>query len=134
MRHEKLPAIAAIVVLALGIGSSTAIFTLVNGVLLRPLPFPAQDRLVYVEESDHKMVRGAVAYPNYLDLHARNHSMEDLALYTDGTTNLQLGDETERVPSGFGTASLFHVLGVKPLLGRVFTDDEDRSNGPMWCC
>jgi putative ABC transport system permease protein len=130
MRHEKLPAIAAITVLALGIGSSTAIFTLVNGVLLRPLPFPAQERLVYVEESGPKIGRGAVAYPNYLDLRARNQSMEDLALYTGGTTNLQLADEAERVPSGYGTASLFHVLGVKPLLGRVFTEDEDRNNGP----
>jgi len=130
MRREKMPAIAAVLVLAIGIGSTTAIFTLVNGVLLRPLPFAAPEQLVYVTESGPVIGGGAVAYPNYLDLRERNHSLEDFALYTDGITTLQISNEAERIPSGQGTASLFRVLGVRPLLGRWFTEDEDRHGGP----
>src|SRR5437588_3332882 len=127
MRREKLSTVIAILVLALGIGSTTAIFTLVNGVLLRPLPFPAQDRLVYVEEggSGIKIGRGAVAFPNYLDLRSRNHALEDLAVYTSGTIILRGDSEAERVPAGFVSASIFPVLRVRPLVGRGFNEEED---------
>src|SRR5580704_17407652 len=69
MRREKLTSLIAILVLALGIGSTATVFTLVNGLLLHPLPFPQQDRLIYVEESNGKSggFSGAVAFPNYLD-------------------------------------------------------------------
>src|ERR1017187_4614074 len=74
MRSDKLTSLIAILVLALGIGSTATIFKLVNGLLLHPLPFPQQERLLYVEESDGKAggISGAVAFPNYLDLCSRN--------------------------------------------------------------
>ena len=131
MRHEKLTTITAVLVLALGIGSTTTIFTLVNGFLLRPLPFPEQDRLVYVEEGRRGPVAGAaVAFPNYLDLRARNVSLEEFALFTTGMATLRGNGDAERIPAATVTATLFRVLGVQPILGRTFTADEDRPDGP----
>ena len=131
MRRQKLSAAAAILVLALGIGSTTTVFTLVDGLLLRPLPYPAQDRLVYVEEvADRQSLSRVVAYPNYLDFRRDNRSLEDLALFGRGLFTLVSDTDAERIPAGFGTASLFRVLGVRPLLGRTFTVEEERFNGP----
>lgn len=132
MRRQKLSAAAAILVLALGIGSTTTVFTLVDGLLLRPLPYPAQDRLVYVEEvtSDRQYLSRVVAYPNYLDFRHDNRSLEDLALFGSGLATLVSDTDAERIPAGFGTASLFRVLGVRPLLGRTFTVEDERFNGP----
>jgi putative ABC transport system permease protein len=129
MRREKLTSLVAILVLALGIGSTATIFTLVNGLLLHPLPFPEQNRLIYVEETNGKAggVGGAVAFPNYLDFVAANRTLEAFALYNSGLVTVRHENaDAERVPGGYGTAPLFRVLGVPPLLGRTFTDDDDR--------
>jgi putative ABC transport system permease protein len=127
MRREKLTTLAAVLVLALGIGPTTAIFTLVDGLLLRPLPFPDQERLVDVEES-----LGALAYPNYLDFQSRNRSLEAFALYDTGMATLRAeGQEAERIPVTIASEPLFRVLGVQPLLGRIFSAAEDRPNGPQ---
>jgi putative ABC transport system permease protein len=131
MRREKLTSLIAILVLALGIGSTATVFTLVNGLLLHPLPFPQQDRLIYVEESNGKSggFSGAVAFPNYLDLCSRNRSLDSFALYQSSLVALRReGVDAERIQGGYGTAPLFRVLGVPPLLGRTFTPEDDRPN------
>jgi putative ABC transport system permease protein len=129
MRRQKLTSLIAVVVLALGIGSTATIFKLANGLLLRPLPFPEQDRLVYVEESNNKAggVSGAVAFPNYLDFCARNRSLDSFALYGSSAVTLRRqGADAERIPGGYGTGPLFRVLGVQPILGRTFTNEDDQ--------
>jgi len=131
MRREKLTSLIAVLVLALGIGSTATIFTLVNGLLLHPLPFPEQNRLIYVEEANGKAggLSGAVAFPNYLDFVAGNRTLEAFALYQSSLVIVRReGADTERIRGGYGTGPLFRVLGVQPLLGRTFTDDDDRPN------
>src|ERR1017187_733020 len=131
MRREILTSLIAILVLALGIGSTATVFTLVNGLLLHPLPFPQQDRLIYVEESNGKSggLSGAVAFPHYLDLCSRNRSLDSFALYRSSLVALRReGADAERIQGGYGTAPLFRVLGVPPLLGRTFRSEEDRPN------
>jgi putative ABC transport system permease protein len=129
MRREKLTSLIAILVLALGIGSTATVFTLVNGLLLHPLPFPQQDRLIYVEEYKSGGVGGAVAFPNYLDFCTRNQSLDSFALYRSSLVALRReGADAERIQGGYGTAPLFRVLGVPPLLGRTFTQEDDQPN------
>jgi hypothetical protein len=132
MRRERLTALAAVLVLALGIGSTTTVFTLFNGMLLRPLPYPDQESVIYVEESRAGVdgFSGAVAYPNYLDMLARNRSLQDFAMFGPGLATLRGDMDAERVPCAFATEPLFRVLGIKPLAGRTFTAEEDRPKGP----
>ncbi len=130
MRREKLTALVAVMVLALGIGSTVTVFSLVNGILLRPLPYPNQEKLVYVEEVAQQ-VRGAIAYPNYLDFGSRNRTLQDIAMFGSGLATLRGDMEAERVPAASGTEPLFRILGVHPLLGRTFTAEEDRIDAPL---
>src|SRR5215471_3484515 len=132
MRRDKLASSIAVIVLALGIGASTTIFTLFNGMLLRPLPYPRQERIVYVEEATNNAggLKGAMAYPNYLDMQARNRSLEAFAMFGGGLATIRGDLEAERVPAGFVTEPAFRVLGVAPLMGRTFTPEEDRPKGP----
>ncbi|HEX3880225.1 MAG TPA: ABC transporter permease [Bryobacteraceae bacterium] len=129
MRREKLNSLVAMLVLALGIGSTATVFTLVNSILLKPLPYPDQNRIVYVEEVSRE-INGAVAYPNYRDFQDRNRTLEDIAMFGSGLATLRGDIEAERVPSGSGTEALFRVLGIQPLLGRTFTIEECRLNAP----
>ena len=128
MRRERVTTLIAVFVLALGIGSTATIFNLVNGLLLHPLPFPEQNRLLYVEEfsGNSGIVDGSVAFLNYLDLAAANRTLESFALYRSLMVTLRQPDAgAQRIKCGYGTAPLFHVLGVKPLLGRTFGQDDD---------
>jgi putative ABC transport system permease protein len=132
LRKDALVTAIAVAVLALGIGATTTIFSLANGLLLRPLPYPDPERLVAVDESapqrnDPSM---GVAFPNYQDMRARNGVFEDLAVYTSGMVTLTGGAEAERVSSGFVSDGVFRVLGVKPLLGRTFLSEEDVPKAP----
>lgn len=120
----------ALLTLALGIGANTAIFSIVNGVLLRPLPFQAPERLVTVWERnpEHGYEANGVAAANFADWKTQNRSFEQMALFSIATElDLTLGDKTERV-TGFGVAAnLFPLLGVNPLHGRGFNPEEDTS-------
>src|SRR5262245_1807063 len=126
---------AAVFTLALGIGANTAIFSVINGVLLKPLPYPEPDRLVTLwERSPQRGVeQERVSGPNYLDWCAQNTVLTDLAVSPgwDGveTFNLVLRDGTTKVRAGYNSASLFTTLGVKPLLGRTLLPEEDRKEG-----
>jgi putative ABC transport system permease protein len=122
----------AVLALALGIGTNTAIFSAVNAVLLRPLPFADPDRVVNlfgasVEEPD---TRGEFSYPDFLDYKTRSQTLEHVAAYLGSGAILSGGDEPERVTGVDVSAELFPLLGVEPLLGRVFTAEEDKIGAP----
>lgn len=131
---RKTPWMAAlkVAVLALGIGGATIAFSLANGLLLRPLPYPHPERLAAVDESSPQQHEDSigVAFPNYLDFRARNRAFAELALYDSDRATLGGAGEAVRVPSADVSAGLFRVLGVRPRLGRVFQPDEDLPHGP----
>jgi predicted permease len=118
--------LVAIVTLALGMGASTAIFSVVNSVLLRPLPFSEPDRLVRAWEANPQRgyARNVVNPLNYLDWHDQNRSFVSLAAIVGGSVNLNSGNGPITVPAYRVTPQFFSVLGVVPLIGRTFTDDD----------
>src|ERR1035438_2904844 len=122
---------AAIAILALGIGATTTVFSLVNGILVRPLPYPEPDRLVAVAEYNSGGEFGrAVAFPNYQDIRARTRLLQDIGLYSEGQTTIRGEGEAEEVPTAFITDGVFSVLGVRPILGTVVSRQQDVPNGP----
>jgi putative ABC transport system permease protein len=120
--------IVAIIALALGIGANTAIFSVVNTVLLRPLPYKHPDRLVMVWEENSKQgfPRDTPAAGNYLDWRDQNHVFEGMAAMAEISFNLTGAGEPERIDGQRVSATLFQLLGVDPALGRAFLPDEDR--------
>src|ERR1700679_1435617 len=118
----------AILTLALGIGANTAIFSVVNAELLRPLPFRDSSRLVSVAASNSRThsTAGAMSYPDFLDLRAQNQVFQSMAAYTDGSFTLTGVDQPAHIVGSSVSASLFDVLGVSPELGRTFLPDEDQ--------
>ena len=119
----------AILTLTLGIGANTAIFSVVNAVLLRPLPYPEPDRLYQLSETRPGFGEMSVAYPNYLDWRAAQHTFEDLSVYRRDDFNLTGSGEPETLHGAFVTASYFKVVGLAPKLGRVFSERDDQSGG-----
>jgi putative ABC transport system permease protein len=130
----KNPGFTAIAVLslALGIGANTAIFSLINAVLLRPLPFADPERLVMVWEdvTFAGFPRNTPAPANYADWKAQNRTLEDMAALDERSFNLTGDGEPERIQAYGVTANFFPLLGVKPALGRGFTAEEDKPDGP----
>jgi len=118
----------AILTLALGIGANTSIFSVVNAVLLRPLPYPEPDRLVLIRERTNLFDSGSVSLPNYLDWRASQRGFTDLALFRRGDANLSGATsdvEAERVSSARVSYNFLSVLGVPPELGRDFRESDD---------
>src|SRR6185295_11502143 len=120
--------IVATIALALGIGANTAIFSVVNAVLLRPLPFPDSNSLMAVFETDTQrgQIRGSHSYPNFLDMRAQNTVFEHVACYHGADYILTGRGEPARLQGLVATADLFSLLGVSPILGRTFLPDEDK--------
>jgi putative ABC transport system permease protein len=120
--------IVATIALALGIGANTAIFSVVNAVLLRPLPFPNSDALFAVFETDTQrgQIRGSHSYPNFMDMRAQNTVFEHVASYHGGDYILTGRGEPARLQGSVVTADLFSLLGVSPMLGRTFVPDDDK--------
>ena len=116
----------AVLTLALGIGVSTTLFSVVNGVLLNPLPYPQPDRLVALYSRTADSPRWSIPYPNFLDWVRDNRSFSALAAYREEDYNLTGMGEPERVAGEMVSASFFPVLGVKPALGRTFLPEEDQ--------
>ncbi|MDQ3134044.1 MAG: ABC transporter permease [Acidobacteriota bacterium] len=119
----------AIIALALGISANTAIFSVVNAVLLRTLPYEHAERLVkvYGASPQEPESRAPLSYPDFLDYKTQAATFEYFAAYQQIGTSLFIGDEPERVFGTEATADLFPLLGVEPEIGRVFTAEEDRS-------
>jgi putative ABC transport system permease protein len=120
--------IVAVVALALGIGANTAIFSVVNTVLLRPLPYQDQDRLVMVWEDNSKQgfPRDTPAAANYVDWRDQNHVFENMAAIVEISFNLTGAGDPARIDGRRVSANLFSLLGVEPQLGRAFRPEEDQ--------
>jgi putative ABC transport system permease protein len=125
----KKPAFTAIVVfvMALGIGATTAIFSVVNAIVLRPLPYQNPDRLVMVWMDNRKLGidQDWHSYPNYLDYRDHNQTFETIAAFNNRSFNLTGIGEPERVLAVWSTANLFPLLGVAPAHGRTFNEEEE---------
>jgi putative ABC transport system permease protein len=122
----------AVITLALGIGANTAIFSVVNAVLLQDLPYRDADRLVMVWEHNRPRNRpmNVVNPANYGDWRAQNGVFEDMAAFVDSRSVLTGDGEPEEVATQFATPNLFSVLGVNAIIGRTFTPDDGRPNQP----
>ncbi|MFY9609330.1 MAG: ABC transporter permease [Blastocatellia bacterium] len=120
--------VIAVMALALGIGANTAIFSVVNAVLLKPLPFPEPDRLMRVYESriDRGGSRSSVSYPNFADWRNQNHVFEHMSSYHNSDFILTGDGEPARIQGAVVNADLFPLLGVAPILGRPFRAEEDK--------
>src|SRR5689334_511685 len=123
--------IVAVVVLALGIGANTAIFSVVNAVLLRPLPFAEPSRIVHVwhvppPKSFPGITRFSVSPANYIDWARANHVFEKISIYGGRSMNLTGGGKPEFVRAVTASPDFFSALGVKPLLGRTFVPGEEQ--------
>lgn len=122
--------IIATIALALGIGATTAIFSVVNAVLLRPLPFPEPDKLVALFETNTQrgQIRGSHSYPNFMDVRAQATVFERVASYHGSDYILTGRGEPARIQGLVATTDLFPLLGVQPLLGRTFLPEEDKGS------
>jgi len=120
---------AAVATLAVGIGASTAIFSVVYGVLLRPLPYPEPHRIVQVWQILEEGNRGQISDPNFADLHERNQSFAAFAEFAWGVTSVVGGDEPVRIRTASVSREFFEVLGVSPQVGRAFVEEELREGG-----
>jgi predicted permease len=130
----KHPGFTAVAVgtLALGIGANTAIFSVVNGVLLNPLPYSQPDRLVALYSRTAQFAHSSISYPNFLDWVRDNHSFSALAAYRSDDFNLTGMGEPERLPGDMVSADFFPLLDVKPVIGRTFTAAQDQVGaGPV---
>lgn len=116
----------AMLALALGVGANTAIFSVVNGVLLRPLSYPDSNRLLNIFETTSEFRHGSVAYPNYLDWRRDSRSFTDIGIYRSDDFNFTGAGQPEQLSGQYVSASLFPVLEVRPVLGRNFLPEEDR--------
>ncbi len=130
LKHKGF-SVVAIIALGLGVGANTAIFSLVNGVLLRPLPYPDADRIVYFEGKNptQGITDSNISVPDFQDWTAQSQAFAHTAIFwTGGAALAEAGGEPERVPRVGVTKSFFEVLGVQPILGRTFLAEEDQSS------
>lgn len=127
----KKPGFTAIALLALmlGIGANTAIFSVVNAVLLQSLPFEDSERLVLLNERDSKMDGMSISYPNFTDWREQNKVFENIGVYNRASYNLTGIGDPERIQAGQVSADFFSALHAKPETGRLFTNDEDKPGG-----
>jgi len=126
--YAKAPAFTLLVAttLALGIGASTAIFSIVNGILLKPLAFPEPDRLAWISEATKNGTAITVSWPNFLDWRARQQSFSALSLSRAGAFTMTGSGRATRVTGRTATSNFFDVLGVQPSLGRNFTAADEK--------
>jgi putative ABC transport system permease protein len=122
--------VVAVLTLALGIGANTAMFSIVNAVLLRPLPYRDPQRLILLAEHWPQFPRLSLSYLNYKDWRDQSHSFEAVGAVRNTLMTMTGGPEAERLPSQNVTANLFDLLGVKPELGRGISDAEDKPGAP----
>ena len=128
VRHlSKSPGFISVAVftLALGIGANTALFSIVNGVLLNPLPFPQADQLIALGENKPNFENGSISYPNFRDWKKQNRTFSSIAVARPYSFNLLNTGEAEQVSGEFVSSDFFSLLGVQPLAGRTFIAGED---------
>ncbi|HKX29847.1 MAG TPA: ABC transporter permease, partial [Blastocatellia bacterium] len=120
----------AVVALALGIGANSAIFSVINALLLRPLPYSDPDKLVQIWETDVQHAKNTVeaSYPNFADWRDQNQVFEQIAGYSARGYTLTGVAEPERIQGAIISSSFFPMLRINPMLGRFFSPEEDRPN------
>ena len=126
-------AFIAILTLALGIGANTSIFSVVNAVLLRPLPYPHSERLMVISQRDADQPAISMSFPDYLDYRRDNTVFEHFAVARRQSYNLSglQGREPEQLPGAVVTANFFNSIGLAPQIRRTFSETEDRTGVPM---
>src|SRR5262245_31320201 len=126
VRRETAMTVAAIVMLALGIGAATLVFSLANGLLLRPLPYVASDRLVAIDEYSptDPEEHGNLNLPNYVDVRARTRLLDELGVFAPGSATIRGNGPAEQIHMASVTDGTLRALGVEPLYGRFFKRDE----------
>ena len=130
LRKDAGFAITTCLTIALGIGLTTAIFSLVHAVLLRPLPFPEQDRLVWLKQQDHSLpgvVPESLSYPDYFDWRAQNRTFSGIASYAGSGVTFESGGQAQRLDAQIVSANFFQVLGAAPMLGRDFRWEDEKA-------
>src|SRR5215510_5103772 len=138
----KTPAMTAIVILALalGIGANTAIFSVINAVVLRPLPYDHPEQLLFLNERSPVLDEMSISYPNFTDWRNQNHVFEKIGVYNRNSYTLTGIGDPERILTAQVSADLFSALRVNAGWGRVFNNDEDKPGGtpvvllsyPLW--
>ena len=120
----------AVLTLALAIGANTALFSVVNSVLLNPLPYPHPEELVTIHESKPNFNTGSVSYPNFLDWKKDNQTLSSMAVSRSYSFSLTGIGQAEQVPAQLVTSDFFPILGVKPVAGRAFLRSDDQIGAP----
>jgi putative ABC transport system permease protein len=118
----------ALLTFAVGIGINTAVFSVFNGVLLRPLPYPDAERItmMWLDNRVQGIKEDIGSYPNYRDWREQNTTYEHVAAYTGASMTMTGADEPERLSAAQTTANFFAVMGIQPVLGRVFTEEQEK--------
>ncbi|HMD43452.1 MAG TPA: ABC transporter permease [Candidatus Acidoferrum sp.] len=116
----------AVLTLALGIGANSALFSVVNGVLLNPLPYHDPDKLIAVYTKTTEFSTSTISYPNFLDWQRDNRSFSSLAAFRPEDFNLTGMSDAERLTGNMVSATFFPLLGIRPIAGRVFTEQDDQ--------
>src|ERR1700757_1972556 len=131
LRKSPTFTIIAVLILGVGIAANTAIFSLLNAVVLNPLPFPHPDRLVNVLNTTKELTELSVGLPDYVDFRTAKQSFDELAVASEAFLDLSDSAGPQRLNTGFVSASLFTVTGRPFVMGRPFTEEEDRFGGPL---
>ncbi len=131
MRKTPGMALLAILTLALGVGANAAIFTVMESVLLRPLPYADSDRLIYIERAGDEPGFSATSWLNYHDIQGQSRLLQDVAGYSEDVSVLETREASQSVVAPRVTTNLFSMLGIQPLIGRTFTEAEGQSSGPQ---
>jgi hypothetical protein len=118
--------VVAVLTMALGIGANTAIFSVVNAVLLHSFPYKDPNKLVLLAEKRREMSLLALSYPDFVDWHSQNHMLESVGAVRRWNPNLTGGGEPVRLQAAMITAEIFPTLGIAPLVGRAFVAEDDR--------
>jgi putative ABC transport system permease protein len=126
LRKNPAFTVLAVLMLAVGIGVNTAMFSVINAVLLQPLPYSEPDRIVWMNESGREVQNRHVSYPNFVDWRARNSVFESMSTFRGWEVNLTGTDKPEALDARIVTADYFKVMRTTPLLGRDFTADDDK--------
>jgi putative ABC transport system permease protein len=132
LRKDLSVTAAAVLILALGVGSTTLVFSLANGLLLRPLPYPQPERIIAVTESSPTDPNETtqISFPNYFDIRARARLLDDIGVYAAAQWPIRGEGTAERVPGASVSDGIFRVMGLAPLLGRAISRADDLPNGP----
>jgi predicted permease len=132
LNHQRFGSAIVAVMLALGIGANVAVFTLINGLFLKPLPFPDADRLVYLNETAPRwnLETTGITYADFAQWHKAQQSFDAIATFNRRSFNVGTDNGADRMDGASVSADFARVLGIEPVIGRMFTAEEDRPRGP----